>query len=543
MGRMPTILALLAALSFACDPSAWARHARGAASQGTSYSPSYYISTSGSDSNAGTLGSPWAITALNTKQSTYAGMTVCVLAGTYDISSLMGTFHSPALTLNGGPNSSNPTNIISCNGSGVYTPRVAILDVKGASGFYGGGNGNLSTMMGVSDQDTGGGPTPTNWSNLTVDGLILENWSLWAFQVGSFNGNGGPASNVHLLNLEFTNGNGANSTGLSGVHSAGLELYYYSGTTASRNGVVVSNCFFNNNTANSVNTNDTHYAAIQVWGGISVDNSTSSSGLIVEKSTFFDTGPIYGGDDTGIIFDTLLQQNFIDSTESNPAMQASPTRGFGNSLTSSITSLGTVIRNNIFKGGLGGFDGGPPASEGSFSTAVVFANNTIDLDGGTVGPGPGSRIALSAGFSGLIKNYDNLYWDNGDTGIGAAGAYGYANGNTDGFSVADYNIYGTQTGSNIFTTYSSSGGATEVVYSTFAAWKSAIGGLEAHSSQSSSNPFTSGGSRALAYLVQSGSPAYQTGKTGGTSGGSTVNVGAWDGIVTQIGSVINGVPD
>lgn len=46
----------------------------------------YYIGPSGSDSNPGTQGSPWAITAINTKQATYVGKRVGLLDGTYDIS-------------------------------------------------------------------------------------------------------------------------------------------------------------------------------------------------------------------------------------------------------------------------------------------------------------------------------------------------------------------------------------------------------------------------------------------------------------------------
>src|SRR5262249_29274500 len=45
----------------------------------------FYIDPSGSDLNDGSLAHPWAITALNTKQSTYAGLRVGLLNGTYDV--------------------------------------------------------------------------------------------------------------------------------------------------------------------------------------------------------------------------------------------------------------------------------------------------------------------------------------------------------------------------------------------------------------------------------------------------------------------------
>ena len=81
-------------------------------------------------------------------------------------------------------------------------------------------------------------------------------------------------------------------------------------------------------------------------------------------------------------------------------------------------------------------------------------------------------------------------------------------------------------------TYDVSGlmGTNEAVgYSTLSAWASAIGGLETHSSTNGTNPFTNGGTYADQYQIQSGSPAYQAGRVGGTSGGAITNVGAWDG--------------
>lgn len=59
----------------------------------------YYISTTGSDSNDGSQGSPWAITAINTKAGTIAGKSVGLLDGTYNIFSLGGDpdYNEPAL--------------------------------------------------------------------------------------------------------------------------------------------------------------------------------------------------------------------------------------------------------------------------------------------------------------------------------------------------------------------------------------------------------------------------------------------------------------
>jgi hypothetical protein len=64
----------------------------------------YYISPSGSDSNPGTSSQPWAITALNTKQSLYSGKRVGLLDGTYNVYSLFAAVshdgYSPVLRIN-----------------------------------------------------------------------------------------------------------------------------------------------------------------------------------------------------------------------------------------------------------------------------------------------------------------------------------------------------------------------------------------------------------------------------------------------------------
>src|SRR5580700_7034678 len=84
---------------------------RTARAQTTSYN--FYISPTGSDSNAGTQASPWSINAINTKQALYAGKSVGVLPGTYNIHGLIqslpsGSQQTAALSINGGT-SGSPT--------------------------------------------------------------------------------------------------------------------------------------------------------------------------------------------------------------------------------------------------------------------------------------------------------------------------------------------------------------------------------------------------------------------------------------------------
>src|ERR1700758_1600452 len=66
----------------------------------------FYISPTGFDSNPGTFEQPWAITALNTHRSAYAGKRVGLLDGTYNVVTVGVTDTSGsqvALAVNGGP--------------------------------------------------------------------------------------------------------------------------------------------------------------------------------------------------------------------------------------------------------------------------------------------------------------------------------------------------------------------------------------------------------------------------------------------------------
>jgi hypothetical protein len=485
----------------------------------------YYISTNGSNSNPGTLASPWAITAINTMQSSYAGKRLGILPGTYDVSSLMGTFHSPALQINGGPNSSTPTYIGTSDSSGQYQAGTATLDAKGSSGSYGGGNSHLSTVIGTANGTSGGsgGPgTPANWGNWTLDGLQITGFSLWALQVGSYDGTGGAVPNAVIQNCTFYGGNGVNGP-YGGTHSGTLELYDYLNCT-------VHNCYFYNNT--NTGADSTHFACITCWGGV---GGGTSSGLTIEYCTLVNTGGIYGIYDTGVIYKTTIQQCYFDMTTAGSGTGVPcglAILGFGN--TGAAGLAGSVFRNNVFRGG-GPIDASAGnTAEDYWAATAAYYNNTWDLAGGAGfgAAGCGFRFLEASGHTGIFSSYNNLCYDNGSTSAG----YGYNACNTDGFAVCDYNIYGTQ---NAFTTYGSNGGGSPNTLS-YAAWKSATG-RDAHSSTSSANPFTNNGANALQYQVKSGSPAYQTGRVGGVASGAVCNVGAWDGTVTQIGYSSTGV--
>jgi len=477
----------------------------------------FYISPTGSDSNAGSLASPWSITAINTHQSTYAGQRLGIMPGRYDVSTLMqaATYQGAVLQIQGGPNSSTKTYIGTCNSSGQYQAGTATITAYGSVGAYGGGNTTHTPYVigqTVASVATGTGPQPTNIGNWTLDGLIITGFNAWAIALS-----GGedtlPSQVVNATIQNCTLANSANN--VSGTHPGAIMCYAYQNC-------LITNCMFSNNICTSGEDATHAGSAVTAWGF-----GGGTSGLVIDHCTILETQGIVIGEDNGTCQNSTIQYCYADFTPTTDVTNVD----FLSSGTNTTTTAtpGNSIHHNIIVAGTPRDSIGYSSEQGAAPEA--FYNNTwIRNASGLLG----YRYVEASGKSALVTAYNNLMYDNGNSG---AGAYGYMAGNVDVFALCDYNIYGTLMSGTQFSTYASgsAGGATG---QTFANWKTAIGAKDAHSSQSGTNPFTNAGTYALQYTVASGSPAYQTGKVGGLSSGATCNVGAWDGTVTQIGSTL-----
>jgi Chitobiase/beta-hexosaminidase C-terminal domain len=294
----------------------------------------FYISTTGSDSNTGTFASPWSITAINTKQSTYAGQRLGILPGTYDVSTLMQAagYQGAVLQINGGPNSSTPTYIGTCNSSGYYAPGTVTLDAYGSVGAYGGGNTTyVPYVLGQTVHGTGTGPQPANIGNWTVDGIIFWRFSNWALTLsGGEDTLPSQPANVNVMNCTFW----GSQTAQNGTHPGPLMLYDY-------NNVLVHNCMFYNN----INTaaDETHQATItgEGFGG-------GSSGLTIEYCTFIQTPGIYIFQDNGAALNTTVQYCYFDMTTTADVLNVMALEGTSNSTTG---KPGNSFHHNIVRGG------------------------------------------------------------------------------------------------------------------------------------------------------------------------------------------------
>lgn len=494
---------------------------RTAGAQAASSSFDYYISPTGSDSNPGTLTQPWAITAINTKQSTYAGKRLGLLPGTYDVSRLMrlpvGGNPQTALIVNGSSDSSSPTYIASSDAVGNYSPRTATLDAKGSSGYYGGGNSIAGSVIGGGL--TYGTNPAANKHNWIIDGLVVTGFSTWGIIIGNYDGSDGPIQNAVIKNCELAHGNASQCTVADGINLA--PLINYSSTNA-----LVTNNYIHDNIGPGASGDSQHFSAVYVWG-----LGGGTSGFTFTYNTVVASGNVHQKEAT--IYDSEVAYNYIDMTGSQP-LAGSGQNGGCLSGWGPDKGKGTLTRihhNILISPNMQYLWLTNDTGQLGWDTPGQIFNNTCIATGNQSAGGaagfvffemtPGSRVCTF---------YNNLFCDNGYT---VATDYGYVLVNSDVFKLADYNIYG---GQNHYTTMPAgvqSGG--EVGYSSLASYQAAVN-AEAHSQTvASSALFTSAGVLSLKFKVQAPSIAYQAGRVGGVSSGAVCNVGAWDGSVSRIG--------
>ena len=247
----------------------------------------FFIAPNGDDNNSGTLASPWSITALNSKQSTYAGKKIGIIgdiSGTqtpiqfgtvggvqttlYSLCQTLSNDWNLCLTVNGG--TSSPTYLASCNSSGAYSPRWAIIDCAQP------GTGTISTgigsLMGQSNGNGSPGPV-TNYGNVTWDGLTLRNFG----SAGILIVFSGIATGVTIQNCE--------------LHDAGINIPSNGNPGAiylhNVDGTIINNCKIHDLISTGPDTSSGYqYCGIITFGG-----SGGALGLThITNCTFYNLG-------------------------------------------------------------------------------------------------------------------------------------------------------------------------------------------------------------------------------------------------------------
>ncbi len=194
--------------------------------------PNFWIAPNGDDNNNGlTPATAWSITALNSKESTYAGKVIGIIGDVSGVQTpiqygtvggvqttlyslyqaLPGTAQSTAVALavNGGTSLASPTYLASFNSSGTLTPRWAIID------FAQPGTGTVPTTDGGGMGQNQYGPVGNvaNYGNVTYDGLTLRNHVFGALVHYS----PGNAAGLTIQNCEIYNGYAATSSDNPGM--------------------------------------------------------------------------------------------------------------------------------------------------------------------------------------------------------------------------------------------------------------------------------------------------------------------------------------
>lgn len=481
-------------------------------SPGSAQTFDYYISPTGSDGNAGTLASPWAITSLRNaspNNALIARKRVGLLPGTYNIPGTMTSSHPsdysyPVLSLPWGSSSAS-TYLGTSNSSGNYSPRTALIQYTDAGAGFGNIGAGLFGTEVCSSSSQG---------YVTIDGLIIDA--------------GGNVYDGHIIQF------------WSDIGESGGD--YQKDAVTAPVGIVVQNCELRNMNITAPPGNNE--AAIY---------SRGTNGSIFQNNYIHDiTKP--GQPDHCHAYEEYASRNvqFIYNTVARCTA----------SIESKGGSSGTVVAYNYVTApqwiAIIGFDGatGQPNNPstsyyihhnvfdtckgGDSPSALIITDQApnytlyqdISVYNNTVyEPSSGSyqiwHLNQDASSIGTTTFHDNLTVINA-TGSGGGLHPGNGVNVTSGkFSGLDYNGY------SIATFALGLDGST---YSTLSAWQTATGG-DAHAVIGSPN-FAStifSGNGPVQFQLASGSPYKGTG-TGGA------NIGAWDGTVTQIGCNFSPTP-
>lgn len=445
----------------------------------------FYIGPSGSDSNDGlTTGTPWAITAINTKQATYSPTTMTgdvrigFLDGTYDISgftALTGGY-DPLLQVKGG--TSGGSVILE-----AVNDRLAIIDATGGS---------------FVDCPIIGDITGPRRGYIQIRGIKFVGAECKTIAVGD-NGSFTPDYAGYVFeDNEFTLIDCRGTTG-TGNYSC-IEVH-------SSDAPILRNNWCHDNIWHALNSAD-HGSSFQMWAG---------RDAVIEYNTLIG-GAIYGkaSNRTG----DLIRRNYIDMS-SMTAAACSGVQDFAG--TDASTTGTTIVEENVLISSQN--DMRETTGSSYFHHTVKFRFNTIVTKDSANSGG----LLIRAG-AGLLSCYGNIHYDESD------GDNGFLWVNASADVVMDYNQYYTAVADKSWKVFAAPNDNNRTNYDTLAAFITAMGGgIEAHSAET--DPlFTLTGAYANKYKLQTiaggfgaDSPCVGTGTSDGTTGGTACDKGAFGG--------------
>lgn len=451
-----------------------------------------FISTTGNDAHDGlTPATAWAITSLqdtNTNNSQLPGLKIGLMAGTYSLSGLQSGAHPgtadpnnnypyPILHLPAGSAGAS-TYIASCDVSGNYSARVATLDW---------GAGVSATTNSVIGQDTGGN------GYITIDGLTIKGYSapptgssLSNKQIGYYPG--GSAGPMVVKNCDM----GVMNIGTTSTGSNDGSIF-----EDGANNTVVQNCFFHD--IHKSQSDHVHaYCSFSSTGtqyienthencDTALDGKVNANGCTIARNYFYNCG--VAGGDAAVIQGFDGDQNTTNTPHSflNNIFDSCPGEVRTVDVITHIAQPNTIANNTVYftdSGSNGVWD-----LRCQTGGSISFHDNITVTTLATGGGSPQGRLGLTSGFVAL----------------------------------SDFNCFFAANG-NFNAMWALSG----VAQNSLTAWHTT--GLDTHSINT--NPVFAStivpGAGPAQFKLGSGSPCIGTGTSG-------VNMGAWDGTVTQIG--------
>jgi hypothetical protein len=459
----------------------------------------YFISPTGDDNNAGTLASPWSITALNSKQTIYSGKHVGIIGDVKGaqipfrygaVGGARTTLYSMVqsqkngaglvLAINGG-NSSASTYVASCNSAGAYSPRLAIIDFSNPAG---GAKPTVETYaMGQSFY----GASVPNPGYTTIDGLTIRNFT---FSGLGFSDLSGTINGVVIQNCEIYNGGNVVSNDNPGA-------------------IVLAGCVGPVVTNNKIHDLQTIPGGADPQWGLSALRTYNSTGIVCTHNTFYNCSSVLTKDSHQWFAD--CSYNYMDHGifgSAGPGGDLS-----AGAIVGQCPGAGqiSVVHHNIMLGNLGMHpqDGTPVTG------TMKFYNNTIYGSSAYTADQFQSVYCDTAGTGAVLQFYNNVvYAMNGyDDSVGSM----YVN---SGYAIAGATFHNNVYGSNgNVVTFS----RTEYSPLSLAPWKSSTG-CDANSVLVSSSPFTGTPTPQVPSSFAVGSSATIGGVTSGALDGSG-NVG------------------
>jgi hypothetical protein len=506
----------------------------------------FYISTTGSDSNPGTLAEPWAITALTTKIAVYGGLgkKIGLVAGTYDLTNVNGvnlmantptgglSIEDSALFIDGGSAVNGPTYVASCDSLGNYLPPKpsapdgskcgAILTAKGASGYYG-GTSDVSTRANMLYHTNNTKYCP-HQGYVVIDGIGFTGMLTAGVKLGT-DFNSSNLQGMVVQNCEFFDLNATTMSPLD--NTTMLEC-------AETNGLVIQNCYFHDGVGPKGTTSDDHFSGTLFWhtAGTVIQNNT----LILAGSFFAKNGGNQGAD---------ISYNYVLPRKVQGGITIMDWTGVQNPEVS-ITQPNN-IHHNVLLGEQGCWF--IPTLQPSYysyglTAPLNFYNNTLVIDppagGYTDIPSYGSHFqAWTQASAPLVSFYNNLLAGSTNNGTATLAM------NAKGWATVGYNLYFSgavlrqmlESTSNAY----ASGCVDFTSLTTYITSIQNAGGpanFEQGSFQTShalADLFLLTGANADQYKLGSGSDAVGAGRVGGVSSGAVCDIGAWGDGATWIG--------